>query len=95
MSINRSVSKSREVMYSVEDNGVEQFTAVIDENHVLQVVYPAAEVTRAHGRTLEKLIAKAKARDGIKTYNVMTGCVMREIEGELVITSNPALTAVA
>lgn len=39
MQINRTVSKSKEVVYNVEDGDVMQFRAVIDEQHVLQVVY--------------------------------------------------------
>lgn len=39
-----------------------------------------------HSRVLEKLVAKAKQRDGIKSYNVMYGYQLREVEGELLIT---------
>lgn len=89
MQINRTVSKSKEVVYNVEDGDVMQFRAVIDEQHVLQVVYSKEEMTRAHSRVLEKLVSKAKQRDGIKSYNVMYGYQLREVEGELLITPVP------
>ncbi|MCT7476005.1 hypothetical protein N5V81_13560 [Escherichia coli] len=68
MQINRTVSKSKEVVYNVEDGDVMQFRAVIDEQHVLQVVYPKEEMTRAHSRVLRKSSSrKPKQRDGIKS----------------------------
>lgn len=89
MQINRTVSKSKEVVYTVEDNNAVQYHAVIDENHVLQIVYAAKEVSRTHQRVMDKLVAKAKSRDGIKSHNLMVGYVLHEVEGELLITPTP------
>ncbi|HHS7556241.1 TPA: hypothetical protein ACTPQ1_004531 [Salmonella enterica] len=87
MQINRSVSKSKEVVYTVEDNGAVQFQAVIDENHDLLVAYPAAELSRPHARVLEKLVTKAKARDGVRQHVVYFNRELKEENSELVIAA--------
>ncbi|AFQ96576.1 hypothetical protein STRATTON_126 [Erwinia phage vB_EamM_Stratton] len=88
MQINRSIAKTKEVVYTVVDGNDEQFAAVIDEDHVLQVAYPGEEVTRGHQRVLDKLIAKVKGRDGVKTYNVLTGYTLQQGESEILIVAN-------
>ncbi|ANZ48415.1 hypothetical protein BIZ78_gp160 [Erwinia phage vB_EamM_Caitlin] len=87
MSINRSVSRSKEVVYTVETGDeMEKFHGVIDENHVLLVAYPGKEMTnRRHTSLLEKLVAKAANRDGIKSHDVLYGKVLNEDGKELVI----------
>lgn len=88
MQINRTISRSKEVVYSVGDTTPPDFHAVIDENHRLLIVYPHDEVTRPHARAIDKLISKAKARDGIKDHQMYLGRVLREEAGELVIERN-------
>lgn len=88
MQINRSLSRSKEVVYAIGDTTPPDFHAVIDENHSLLIVYPFDEVTRPHQRAIDKLISKAKARDGIKDHQMFLGKVLVEEAGELLITRN-------
>lgn len=87
MSINRSVSRSKEIVYTVETGDeMEKFHGVIDENHVLLVAYPGQQMdNRRHASLLEKLVAKAAHRDGIKSHNVLYGKILNEDGKELLI----------
>ncbi len=85
MQINRSVAKTKEVIYTVVDGEEKQYEAVIDELHVLHIAYPAKEVTRPHQRVMDKLITKAKARDGIKSHTLHTGYALEQGQDEILI----------
>lgn len=89
MSINRSVSRSKEVVYTVETgDDMEKFHGVIDEEHKLLIAYPGKEMTnRRHVNLLDKLLAKAAHRDGIKGSQVLYGKVLNQEGKELVIHS--------
>lgn len=72
-SINRSVARSKEVVYDVVSGEKTLFRAVIVENNELLVVYPGGEFTKAEKVALDKLITKAKHRDGISIHRVVNG----------------------
>ncbi|ANZ48137.1 hypothetical protein ASESINO_124 [Erwinia phage vB_EamM_Asesino] len=90
MQINRTVAKTKEVLYVVVDGTENQFDAVIDEDHVLHIAYPEKEVTRPHQRVMDKLITKAKARDGIKSHVLHTGYVLQQGQSEILIAAMPS-----
>lgn len=69
MQINRRVVKNHGVVYEVSGDEV-QYNAIINDDHVLVIHYPGAEFTRPHARIFEKLLARAKARDGVAGHEV-------------------------
>lgn len=92
MSINRSVSRSKEVVYTIETNdAMGRFHGVIDENNVLLITFPGHTMSgRRHTNLLDKLLEKAKHRDGIKDHKMLYLKVLEEEGKELLIKPAPA-----
>ncbi|QVW28628.1 hypothetical protein pEaSNUABM8_00131 [Erwinia phage pEa_SNUABM_8] len=98
MSINRSVSRSKEIVYTVETKDeVGQFHAVIDDRHILLVTFPGDTMSsRRHTGLLDDLLKKAKARDGIADHQMLYTKVLKA-EGKelLIVPADPELRAAA
>ncbi|EBS0563314.1 hypothetical protein DTU56_09305 [Salmonella enterica subsp. enterica serovar Muenchen] len=83
--INRKVSAKKDVYYAVG----EVVRAVIDKEQVLHLAVPS-EVTRADRRMLDKLVIKAKARDGVRSVKEVPGTVMELVDGEIHVRRSAA-----
>lgn len=93
-SINRSVARSKEVVYDVAAGEKILFRAVIVENNELLVVYPGTEFSKAEKAALDKLITKAKHRDGISIHRVVYERVLVENGKDLEVRpSTPEIDA--
>ncbi|QXO09562.1 hypothetical protein pEaSNUABM11_00138 [Erwinia phage pEa_SNUABM_11] len=88
MQINRRLAKNKDIVYEITDGEDVVFHGVVDaQTRVMHVVVPGP-VTRPIERVMEKLIAKAKHRDGIaKDYKVRAHCEFVEKDGETLIMS--------
>ena len=73
MEIKRIVTKNKQIVYVAGDN---EFSAVINSENVLVSGYPGKVITRSHQRVIEKLIARAKARDGVGSVQTHTGLTL-------------------
>ena len=73
MEINRIVTKNNQIVYVAGDN---VFSAVINSENALIIGYPGKVITRSHQRVIDKLIAKAKARDGVGSVQTHTGLTL-------------------
>ncbi|EJN9407261.1 hypothetical protein NR609_004203 [Salmonella enterica] len=73
MEIKRIVTKNKQIVYVAGDN---EFSAVINSENALIIGYPGKVITRSHQRVIDKLIAKAKARDGVGSVQIHTGLTL-------------------
>ena len=73
MEIKRIVTKNKQIVYIAGDN---EFSAVITSEIALIIGYPGKVITRSHQRVIDKLIAKAKARDGVGSVQTHTGLTL-------------------
>ncbi|QVW56260.1 hypothetical protein pEaSNUABM6_00124 [Erwinia phage pEa_SNUABM_6] len=87
-SINRSVARSKEVVYDVVSGDETLFRAVIMPTNELLVVHPGTELSKAEKSALDKLIAKAKHRDGIADHRVVFERVLVENGKDLEVRLN-------
>lgn len=91
MQINRQLAKNKDIIYEVKDGEDVAFHGVVDaKTRRLYIVVPG-EVTRTIERVMEKLVAKAKHRDGIVSdYSVHEHSTFAEMDGETIITKAEA-----
>lgn len=76
--INRKVSAKKDVYYAVG----EVVRGAIDKQGVLHLAV-ADEVSRADRRMLDKLVIKAKHRDGVRSVKEIPGTTMELVDGEI------------
>ena len=88
-SINRSVSRSKEIVYDAVVGEDSILKGVIVENNKLLVICSEESMDKSRVSVLKKMLAKARNRDGISSHVVMTGHVLKVEGKELVVSPAP------
>lgn len=94
-SITRSVARSKEIVYDVVAGDKTLFRAVIMPTNELLVLHPGTECSKLEKAAMDKLVSKAKHRDGIADHRVVYERVLVENGKDLEVRGvTPELNAI-